>query len=188
MGALDAGITQILYRISTGDRSAADGLMPLVYDNLRRLANSLLVYEPRETTLQPTELVHEAYLKLVDQTRVNWRGRSHFFAVGAQAMRRILVDRARDRSAKKRGGSLVRVQLRDADELLVFHDDDLLALNEALANLEELDQRQARIVEMRFFGGLTGEEIGEVLGVSRKTVQTEWRIARAWLRNGLSKP
>ena len=128
MGALDAGITQILYRISTGDRSAADGLMPLVYDNLRRLANSLLVYEPRETTLQPTELVHEAYLKLVDQTRVNWRGRSHFFAAGAQAMRRILVDRARDRSAKKRGGSLVRVQLRDADKLLVFYDDYYLSM------------------------------------------------------------
>ena len=136
-------------------------------------------------TLQPTELVHEAYIRLVGQTRVDWKGRTHFFAVGAQAMRRILVDRARARKAEKRGGSRVRVALRENDALSMRRDEDVLVLDEALNKLEALDPRQAKIVELRFFGGLTAKEIGEVIGVSRVTVQTEWRIIRAWLRKEL---
>ena len=188
MGAAgQADITEILQQLSGGDRSGASALVPLVYNNLRRLAGTLLAAERKELTLQATDLVHEAYVKLVDRSRVDWRGRSHFFAAGAQAMRRILVDRARERNAAKRGKSLIRVELKDDEGLSVERNEDLLALDEALEKLSVLNQRHARIVELRFFGGLTGEEIGEVLGVSRVVVQTEWRFVRAWLRNELSK-
>jgi RNA polymerase sigma factor (TIGR02999 family) len=173
----------------TRRRATAEELMPLVYEELRRLARGYMARERREHTLQPTALVHEAYLQLVDQSQVNWQGRSHFRAVGARVMRRILIDHARRRGGLKRGGDRQRVTL--GDSLLRPPDPDvdlpeLLALNDALDNLARLDERQARVVELRFFGGLTTTEIAEVLGVSERTVQGDWTHGRAWLRRELS--
>jgi RNA polymerase sigma-70 factor (ECF subfamily) len=172
-------------------RATAEQLMPLVYDELRRLARGFMAREGPDHTLQPTALVHEAYLRLVDQSRVNWRGRSHFRAVGARMMRRILIDHARRRGGLKRGGGLQRVTL--GDSLLSPPDPDvdlpeLLALNDALDELTRLDERQARVVELRFFGGLTTAEIAETLGVSERTVGDDWKHGRAWLRRQLSRP
>ncbi len=164
--------------------SAAD-LAPLVYDSLKRLAASHLAAEGRDITLQPTALVHEAYLRLVDQTRVEWRGRTHFFAVGAEMLRRILVDAARARKAQKRGGGWDRVTLSGAAELAGMEAADVAALDDALRELKEADERAARVVELRFFGGLGDAEIAEVLGVSERTVRNDWRMARAWLRRAL---
>jgi RNA polymerase sigma factor (TIGR02999 family) len=170
-------------------RATAEQLMPLVYEELRRLARGYMARENREHTLQPTALVNEAYLKLIDQTRVDWRGRSHFRAVGARVMRRILIDHARRRGGQKRGGGLQRVTL--GDSLLSPPDPDvdlpdLLALNDALEKLARLDERQARVVELRFFGGLTTVEIAETLGVSERTVGDDWKHGRAWLKRELS--
>jgi RNA polymerase sigma factor (TIGR02999 family) len=170
-------------------RATAEQLMPLVYDELRRLARGFMARENRDHTLQPTALVNEAYLRLVDQTRVDWRGRSHFRAVGARVMRRILIDHARRRGGPKRGGGLKRCTL--GDSVLSPPDPEvdlpeLLALNDALDGLARLDERQARVVELRFFGGLTTAEIAEVLGVSERTVGGDWKHGRAWLRRELS--
>jgi RNA polymerase sigma factor (TIGR02999 family) len=153
--------------------------MPLVYTELRKLAASYLRVERPDHTLQPTALVHEAYLRLVDQRSVNWQNRAHFFGIAAQMMRRILVDHARRRQAAKRDGATYR--LYTSEEEATARDPELLALDEALSGLEALDARQARIVELRFFGGLTVEETAEVAGVSPATVKREWRTARAWL-------
>jgi len=163
--------------------------MPLVYDELRRLARAFMARENRDHTLQPTALVHEAYLRLVDQSRVNWQGRTHFRAVGARVMRRILIDHARRREGLKRGGGQQRVTL--GDSLLQPPDPDvdlpeLLSLNDALDKLARLDERQARVIELRFFGGLTMSEIAEALGVSERTVGDDWKHGRAWLRRELS--
>lgn len=179
--------TRMVNALAAGDPHAAEELMPLVYDEFRRLADDYLRQETRAITLQPTALVHEAYLKLIDQTRVNWQGRTHFFAVGAQAMRRILVDHARARHRAKRGGGWQRVNLDEQLLLSPDRDEDLLAVDEAIDKLAEVDPRQARIVELRFFGGLSVEEVAEVLGVSKRTVENEWKIIRAWLRRELTE-
>ena len=167
------------------DPGAANRLMPLVYDQLRELAQRYLARERADHTLQPTALVHEAYLKLVNQSRVDWNGRTHFFAIGAQMMRRILVDHARTAQRQKRGGGRQRVTLEEglvADR----QDEDILALNDALERLETLDTRQAKIVELRFFGGLTVAEVARELGLSKRTIENEWTMVRAWLRRELS--
>ncbi len=180
-------ITRALAEIGRGDRDAADRLFGLLYDEFRSLARRYLSAEGAGHTLQPTALVHEAYLKLIDQTRVEWQGRTHFFAVGAQAMRRILVDHARSRKRVKRGGGRQRIQLDEGVALSPGRDEDLLAVDEVLARLAGVDPRQAAIVELRFFGGLTVEEVAEVLGVSKRTVEAEWTVVRAWLRRELGK-
>jgi RNA polymerase sigma factor (TIGR02999 family) len=181
------GVTQLLAEWGGGDRAALDRLLPLVFDELRRLAASYLRRERAGHTLQPTALVNEAYLRLVDQEGAQWQNRAHFFGIAANLMRQILVDHARQRSADKRGGSqLQRLSLTQAERLVKQEELDVLALNEALERLAEFDPQQTRIVELKFFGGLTIEETAEVLGVSHATVEREWKLARAWLRRELS--
>jgi RNA polymerase sigma factor (TIGR02999 family) len=169
--------------------ATAEKLFSVVYDELRRLARGYMSREPAGHTLQPTALVHEAYLKLVDQTRADWKGKTHFFAVGARVMRRLLVDHARERGAAKRGAGWKRVTLSGAigsDPGRGVAPERLLDLNAALERLAELDEREARVVTLRYFGGLTVEQVAEVLGVSRRTVDNDWRHAQAWLRHELS--
>lgn len=181
-------VTTILNALEAGDASAADRLIPLVYDELRALAQSFMQRERPDHTLQATALVNEAYLRMVEQPDREWRNRAHFFAVAAQAIRRILVDHAREQGAIKRGGHHHRVSLeigtpdRNQGESL-----DLVELDSALRELGSLDQRQARIVELRYFGGLSIEETARLLDVSIGTVKGDWRIARAWLREHLSR-
>ena len=179
-------VTQLLAGLQDGDPSVAARLLPLVYEDFRALALRHLARERAGHTLQPTALVHEAYLKLVDQTRVNWQGRTHFFAVGAQAMRRILVEHARSRRREKRGGDRQRVELDEGAALAPERGVDLLDLDEALRRLEALDERQARVVELRFFGGMNMEEVAQALGVSKRTAEGDWRMARAWLHRELA--
>ena len=172
------------------ERVSAEDLFPLVYDELRGLARGYMSRETPGHTLQPTALVHEAYLKLVDQTRADWKGRTHFFAVGAQVMRRLLVDHARARGAQKRGAGWRNVTLEEVFspfEKADLDPEQLLGLNAALERLAELDEREAKVVTLRFFGGLTVEQVAEVLGVSRRTVENDWRHARAWLQLELSR-
>jgi RNA polymerase sigma factor (TIGR02999 family) len=178
-------VTQIVNKITAGDKLAAEQLFPLLYDEFRKLARRYLKNEAFGHTLEPTALVHEAYLKMVDQTRVEWHGKTHFFAVGAQAMRRILVDHARRRHRVKRGGGRLRITLDESLAISTEKSEDLLALDEALSKLAEVDPRQATIVELRFFGGLSVAEVAEVLGVSKRTVEGEWTMVRAWLRREL---
>jgi RNA polymerase sigma-70 factor, ECF subfamily len=173
-------VTMLLSALSKGDAQAADRLVPLVYGELRRLAASYMRREREDHTLQATALVHEAYLKLVEQ-RASWQSRAHFFGVAAQVMRRILIDHARGHLREKRGGEYQKVSL---DDVLVFsreQSEEILAINESLERLAKLDARQARVVELRFFGGLSVEEAGEVLAVSPKTVKRDWSVAKAWL-------
>lgn len=179
-------ITRILNDLESGDPKAADRLMPLVYDELRRLASRYLARERPDHTLQPTALVHEAYLRLVDQTKVNWQNRAHFFAVAASMMRRILVDHARSHNAQKHGGQRQKLSLDEAISFSKGKDLDIVALDDALGDLARLDPEQSRIVELRFFGGLTLEETAEVTGVSLSTVRREWEMAKAWLYDQLS--
>jgi RNA polymerase sigma-70 factor, ECF subfamily len=181
------GVTQLLKDWAGGDQTALDRLMPLVYSELRRLANNYLRRERANHTLQPTALVNEAYMRLVDQKNARWQNRAQFFGVAAQLMRRILVDHARLHQAQKRGGSdRQRLSLTNLDALAAKPDIDLLALHEALNELAEIDPQQARIVELRFFGGLSIEETADVLGVGHATVERDWKMARAWLRNKLT--
>ena len=181
-GPSRSDVTQLLLDWSRGDRSALDRLMPLVYDELRALAKRSLSHERSGHTLQGTALVHEAYLKLVDQRQVRWQDRAHFFAVAAQLMRRILVDHARRHGAAKRGSGRPGLPPEEADVPgLPAPSVDLLALDRALDRLAALDVRQARIVVLRFFGGLTIEETAEVQQISPATVKNEWSLARAWL-------
>jgi len=168
-----------------GDERAADKLLPLVYDEFRALARHYLAQERGDHTLQPTALVHETYMKLVDQTRVDWQSRSHFFAVAAQAMRRILVDHARTRQREKRGGGRARVILDEAVALSPQKNEDVLALDEALEKLAQVSPRQAKVVELRFFGGLSVDEVAEALKVSKRTIEGDWTFARAWLAKEL---
>lgn len=180
------GVTQLLKAWNEGDQTALEKLMPLVLDELRRLAGNYLRRERANHTLQPTALVNEAYLRLVDQ-KARWQNRAQFFGVAAQLMRRILVDHARVHQAQKRGGSdQQRLSLADAEGVADKPDVDLLALHEALNELAELDPQQARIVELKFFGGLSIEETAEVLGVGHATVERDWKMARAWLRSKLT--
>ncbi len=175
------GVTELLADWQRGDKSALDHLMPAVYEELRRLAGRYLARERSDHTLQATALVHEAYVKLVDQRSVRWQNRAHFFGIAAQLMRRILVDHARRRDAAKRGDGARPLSLDEAPDQTPSPPVDILELDRALERLTTLDCQQGRIVEMRFFGGLTVEESAEVLGVSPRTVKREWRAARAWL-------
>jgi len=180
------GITQLLVDWSKGDRKALDKLMPLVYSELRRLAGNYLRRERQGHTLQPTALVNEAYLKLIDQKNAKWQNRAQFYGVAAQLMRRILVDHARQHQAAKRGGSdQQRLSITSAGKLIQQPEVDLLALHEALEELATLDPQQERIVELRFFGGLSIEETAEVLHIGHATVERDWKMARAWLRRKL---
>jgi RNA polymerase sigma factor (TIGR02999 family) len=174
-------VTELLVAWGQGDRAALDALMPVVYAELRRIARGYLARERRDHTLQTTALVHEAYLKLVDQRRVQWQSRAHFFGVAAQMMRRILVDHARARLAGKRGAGAETIALEVAPELSAKARVDLLGLDEALDRLTRLDARQGRLVELRFFGGLSIEEAAEVLDISPATISREWVMAKAWL-------
>jgi RNA polymerase sigma factor (TIGR02999 family) len=179
-------ITELLIDWNNGRNGALEDLLPLVYGELRRLAAHRLRQERPDHTLQPTALVHEAYLRLVDQRRVRWQNRAHFYGVAAHIMRRILVDQARARKADKRGGEWQRVTLTDNKTPNESRDVDVLALDNALQRLATLDPQQERIVELRYFGGLTLEETAEVVGISTATVKREWAIAKAWLRAELS--
>jgi RNA polymerase sigma factor (TIGR02999 family) len=174
-------VTALLQAWSAGDASARDVLMPLVYQELRRQAAGRLRREGRGQTLQPTALVHEVYLRLVDQRRALWQNRAQFFAVASQMMRRILVDRARAHKMAKRSGQWTRVTLDEAVKVTRPVDVDLLDLDAALTRLAQFDPRQSQIAEHRFFGGLSLEEAAEVVGVSRATVERDWQAARAWL-------
>jgi RNA polymerase sigma-70 factor (ECF subfamily) len=180
-------VTQILQEIRDGDGDAPARLMPLVYDELRRLADHYLRQERPDHTLQPTALVHEAYLKLVDQTSVDWQNRAHFFGVSAQVMRQILVDHARRHRASKRGGLQQKLTLDEAIDYSQPLDVDLVALDDALTALAQLDARQSKIVELRFFGGLTIEETAVALGISPATVKVDWGMAKAWLRREIRR-
>jgi RNA polymerase sigma factor (TIGR02999 family) len=178
-------ITGLLVAWRAGDRTALDRLFPLVYDELRRIAHRQLGRERPDHTLGTTALVHEAYLKLVDQTRAQLTDRAHFFAVAARAMRRILVDYARRHSAAKRGGAQARVSLDDATLVADERADTLVALDDALTRLAEVDDRLSRVVECRFFGGLTEEETAEALAVTARTVRRDWVKAKGWLAQEL---
>jgi RNA polymerase sigma-70 factor (ECF subfamily) len=179
-------ITQLLISWGNGDRDAFDKLTPLVYDELRRIARGKLRKHSADVLLQPTALVHEAYIKLVDETRVQWRNRAHFYAIAANTIRSILVDNYRKRLAEKRGGGANFVSLEDGDAIAPAQKVDLLALHEALEKLSALGPRQAEIIEMRFFGGLANDEIAEALKISLATVERETRTAKAWLHSQLS--
>jgi RNA polymerase sigma factor (TIGR02999 family) len=179
-------VTELLLAWGQGDPAALDQLIPSVYDELHRLAQHYMRREAPGHTLQTTALVNEAYLRLVDQN-VSWRNRAHFIGVAAQLMRRILVDHARAHRYAKRGGGQFQVTLDAVAEMAEGRSPDLVALDDALMSLAALNPQQARIVELRYFGGLTIEETAEVLGVSDTTVEREWRVARAWLRRELSK-
>jgi RNA polymerase sigma-70 factor, ECF subfamily len=180
-------VTQILHELQNGDPTAEERLIPHVYGELRRLASHYMRRERSDHTLQATALVHEAYLKLIDQHEVNWQGRAHFLGIAAQLMRRILVDHARSHHAVKRGGEQQRIPL---DDVIIFSESkssELIALDEALSRLAQIDARQSRIVELRFFAGLSVEETAEVLSISPKTVKRDWSVARAWLHREISK-
>lgn len=181
------GITQLLNKWSKGDKKALDQLMPLVYDELHRLAEGYLRRERRPHTLQPTALINELFLKFFDQNSMSWQNRAQFFGIAAQTMRRILVDHARAHYAAKRGGDRFAVSLKDVAAYGAEPDADLLALHAALNRLEELDPSQARIVELRFFGGLTIKETAEVMQISHATVEREWRTAKAFLKRELTR-
>jgi RNA polymerase sigma factor (TIGR02999 family) len=183
----DHGVTQLLVDWRNGDNEALDALLPLVYDKLRQLAETYLRRERPDHTLQPTALVHEAYLRLVDQTNVDWQNRAQFFGVAANMMRRILVNHARDRHVAKRGGFACKMSLDEAISFFEQQDVELVALDEALITLAKIDPQQSQIVELRFFGGLTVEETAEVLGISPATIKREWRTAKAWLYKELAR-
>jgi RNA polymerase sigma factor (TIGR02999 family) len=180
-------ITEWLIAWSDGRRDALDYLLPIVYQDLRRLAAGYMRREPADHALQTTALVHEAYLRLVDQRQVQWRNRAHFFGVAAGMMRRILVDHARARLAERRGGGWERVTLVEDQVAAGANGVDVLALHDSLERLAAFDPQQERIVELRYFGGLTIEEAAEVIGISAATVVREWTIAKAWLRADLSR-
>ena len=177
----DGGPTELLRAWSQGDGSALDRLVPLVYEELHRLARRYMRQERSDHTLQATSLVNEAYLRLIDVNRVEWRDRAHFLAVAAQMMRRILVEFARNRRRQKRGGGAVHMSFDDVQELPDLKERDLVALSDALSALATFDARMGQVVELRFFGGLTVEETAEVLNVSPETVMRDWKTAKAWL-------
>ena len=180
-------VTQILHDWSGGDHEAPERLMPLVYDEMRRVARSFLARERGGHTLQPTALVNEAYLRLVDQHSVSWQNRAHFYGIAASMMRRVLIDHARAHATEKRGGGAVHLSFDDVQVTLEERAASFVALDEALERLSQMDERKGQIVEMRFFGGLTDEEIAEVLGVSTRTVLRDWKTARLWLFRELSQ-
>lgn len=174
-------VTQLLRQLAHGDGRVVDHLLPLVYEQLRGIAHRRLQSEPADQTLGTTELVHEAYLKLVGQDRVDWQNRAHFFAIAARAMRRILIDTAVARKAQKRGGGRRRIPLEEVEVMTEQRSDEVLALDQALRRLETIDERHGRVVECRFFGGMSIEETASALGISPATVKRDWTLARAWL-------
>jgi RNA polymerase sigma factor (TIGR02999 family) len=179
------GVTQLLIDLGNGDERVIDQMLPLVYDELRRLAGHYIGRERSGHTLQPTALLHEAYLRLIDQRRVDWKNRAQFFGLAAQMMRRVLSNYARDRAAGKRGGGAQKVTLSMAEGVFDQPAVDVLALDEALDELAKFDERKCRIIELKFFTGLTNEEIAQTLSISTATVEREWTLARAWLYNAL---
>ena len=181
-------ITEMLKNWGEGKEEALNSLMPLVYDELRRQASRFLRKERSGHTLQTTALINEAYLKLIDQSKVNWQNRSHFFAIASKAMRRILVDHARTRNREKRGGSAEDLPIDDALQIASPQRSvDIVALDEALERLAKLDPRQVKIVELRYFSGLTNDETAAILGISNATVRSDWSMAKAWLRQQLAR-
>lgn len=180
-------ITQLLIDWGNGDKEAMERMLPLVYAELRRIAASRLRQERPGHTLQPTALVHEAYLRLIEQQNVNWQNRAQFFGLSAEMMRRILINHALSKKADKRGGGAVKVSLSAVDAAAAREESNLLALDEALKKLATFDERKSRIVELKFFGGLSIEEIAEVLQVSKATVVREWGLARTWLYREIGK-
>jgi RNA polymerase sigma-70 factor (ECF subfamily) len=180
-------LTQLLTAASAGDRRALDAALPAVYDELKKRASALMRRERADHTLQPTALVHEAFLHLVDAPRVDWHGRAHFFAVASHMMRRILVDHARAHLADKRGGGKTRVSFEEELSLSVERDADVLMLDDVLQKLASLSPRHAEIVAMRFFGGLSVEEVAAVLDTPKRSLEAEWTLIKAWLRRELSE-
>ena len=180
-------VTRLLIEVSKGDRDAVDLLLPVIYDELRKLAANYLRRERPDHTLQPTALVHEAYIRLVDQTRVNWQNRAHFFGVAAQIMRRLLVDHARKHNAEKRGQDFQMISLDENIDRAVERSSELIALDDALKTLAEFDEQKARMVELRYFGGLSIEETADVLGVTPTTIKRHWRFAKAFLHGEIQK-
>jgi len=180
-------ITQLLAEFTGGNKEAVNSLMPLVYGELHKVAQMHLLKERKDHTLNATALVHEVYFKLIDQTRVNWQNRAHFFAIASQAMRRILINYAYQHKAQKRGGENVIVTFVEENVMRETRPEELLALDEALNQLQKISERQSKIIEYWFFVGLTHEEIAEVLGISVPTVRRDWRLARAWLSRELNK-
>jgi RNA polymerase sigma-70 factor (ECF subfamily) len=180
-------ITQLLIEWRSGDQAALDALMPIVHQELRKLAKHYLRGEREGHTLQSSALVNEVYIRLVDHKNINWQNRAHFFGVAAQAMRRVLVDYARARKSEKRGGDILRVSLADALNVAEEKALELIALDDALRDLEKMDARKSHIVELRYFGGLSVEETAEVVGVAPITVMREWNAAKAWLLRAISK-
>ena len=188
MAAPTHTVTEMLAEWSdSGNRDALDKLMLIVYDELRRQASRYLQRERHGQTLQTTALVHEAYVRLIDQAGVRWQNRAHFFGIAAEMMRRILVDHARKRHAAKRGGEAVKLTLNEALNASGERDLDLIAVDEALTKLAAIDQQQARVIELRFFGGLNVEETAEVLGISARTVKRDWQVAKSWIRRELRR-
>jgi RNA polymerase sigma factor (TIGR02999 family) len=179
-------VTELLVGWGNGDKAALDQILPIVYDELRKQAARYLRRERAGHTLQTTALIHEAYIRLVDQRNVHWQNRAHFFGISAQLMRRILVDHARAKGRAKRGGSEIRVSLDDANLIAKGADLDIVALDEALERLAQIDEQQSKIVELRFFSGLTVEETAEVLKISPATVKRDWSMAKAWLHREIS--
>lgn len=180
-------VTQILEAASGGSQEAVNQLLPLVYDELRKIASDYLRLERPDHTLQPTALVHEAYLRLVNQRTAGWKNRAQFFGVAAKAMRRILVDRARMHKAAKRGGGSTKLSLDEAVANFEERAIDLVALDESLTRLADIDERKARVVELRFFGGLTAEETAKVLECPLRTIERDWTMAKAWLRADIAR-
>jgi RNA polymerase sigma factor (TIGR02999 family) len=187
MTASPPNVTALLHDWSNGDRKAQDQLFRAVYNELHHQAARYLQHEDPGLSLQTTDLIHEAYLRLIDQQHVEWQNRLHFFGIAARVMRRILVDHARTRQAAKRGGSAIRLPLEEAMAVMPAQDLDFVALDEALLRLAAMDPQQSHIVELRFFSGLSVEETAKVLDVSARTVKRDWNVAKAWLRRELSK-
>jgi RNA polymerase sigma-70 factor, ECF subfamily len=180
-------LTHLLLSWRQGEREALNKLIPVIYEELRRIAHSYIRGERKGHTLQTTALVNEAYLRLLDCSKVNWQNRAHFLAVSAQLMRRILIDYARSRGYQKRGGAMERISLKESQIVSQGSDPDLLELDDALQALAVIDARKCQVVELRFFGGLTAEETAEVLGVSPDTVLRDWKLARTWLAREMKK-
>jgi RNA polymerase sigma factor (TIGR02999 family) len=180
-------VTRILQSIEGGDKRAAEELLPLVYEELRKLAGSKMAHETPGQTLQPTALVHEAWLRLAGNQSARWEGRAHFFGAAAEAMRRILIDNARRKAARRHGGELERVDILEIDLAAAAPDDDLLSLNEALERFEAVDKPKAELVKLRYFAGLTIEEAASALGISLATAKRWWTFSRAWLFNQIRR-
>src|SRR5687767_2113685 len=180
-------ITQLLIEVTNRNSAAVDVLLPLIYDELRKLAANYLRRERPDHTLQPTALVHEAYLKLIDQRSVNWQNRAHFFGVAAQIMRRLLVDHARKHNAEKRGQDFQKLSLDENIDRAVDRSAELIALDDALKALADFDEQKARMVELRYFGGLSIEETADVMGVTPTTIKRHWRFAKAWLHGQMQR-